>query len=184
MSTEEPVFWHSRPLNLCTELLCSYHLAAMIDAGAGDGNMALACALSRLPYVGMCLTDEHLTLVQERIVSEIMLRMLSSSEPVYEPKLAASCSSLFSLNFDFVFSIVTYKSQRPNFFTIFQRQSRFGRRSSWQVICHVCAARDKHSQQRKWRAHPAAAGGGASGTASGVLNEFRAQLQNLQGNQS
>ena len=82
------------------------------------------------------------------------------------------------------FSIVTYKSQQPNFFTIFQRQSRFGRRSSWQVICHVCAARDKHSQQRKWRAHPAAPGGGASGTASGVLNEFRAQLQNLQGNQS
>ena len=31
---------------------------------------------------------------------------------------------------------------------------------------------------------PAEAGGGASGTASGVLNEFRAQLQNLQGNQS
>ena len=99
MTTEEPVFWHSRPVNLCVELLCSYNLAAMVDAGAGDGNMALACALSRLPYVGLCLTEEHQTQVQERIVTEIMLRMLSSAETVYEPKLAASYSAVLGLNY-------------------------------------------------------------------------------------
>lgn len=91
LNTEEPVFWHSRPLSLCLELLASYNLAAVVDAGAGDGNMALACALSRMPYCGLCLTEDHLTQVQDRIVTEIMLRMLSSSESVFEPKLAASC---------------------------------------------------------------------------------------------
>ena len=90
LTTQEPVFWHSRPLTMCLELLSSYHLAAVVDGGVGDGNMALACALQRLPYAGACLTEEHMGLVTERVVSEIMLRMLQSNEPVYEAKFAAS----------------------------------------------------------------------------------------------
>ena len=88
-STLEPVFWHSRPLPLCFELLKSYNLISIIDAGTSDGNMALACCLLRVPYQGFCLTQTHMDQVTERVVSELMLKMLSSSEPVYNAKLAA-----------------------------------------------------------------------------------------------
>ncbi|CAL1152377.1 unnamed protein product [Cladocopium goreaui] len=151
LNTEEPVFWHSRPLSLCLELLASYNLAAVVDAGAGDGNMALACALSRMPYCGLCLTEDHLTQVQDRIVTEIMLRMLSSSESVFEPKLAASLGG-----------------------------DRAGRSSQ------PSGAR---TAEQQGVSHPASSGttgnppntsGNDSGTAASVLNEFRAQLANLQ----
>ncbi|CAL1135464.1 unnamed protein product [Cladocopium goreaui] len=151
LNTEEPVFWHSRPLSLCLELLASYNLAAVVDAGAGDGNMALARALSRMPYCGLCLTEDHLSQVQDRIVTEIMLRMLSSSESVFEPKLAASLGG-----------------------------DRAGRSSQ------PSGAR---TAEQQGVSHPASSGttgnppntsGNDSGTAASVLNEFRAQLANLQ----
>ena len=42
LTSQEPVFWHSRPMTLCLELLSSYNLCAVLDAGVGDGQMALA----------------------------------------------------------------------------------------------------------------------------------------------
>ena len=76
---------------LCLELLSSYNLCSVLDAGVGDGQMAVACALQRVPYAGACLTEEHMAAVTERIVCQIMLKMLHSNEPVYEAKFAASC---------------------------------------------------------------------------------------------
>ena len=77
-------------MTLCLELLSSYNLCAVLDAGVGDGQMALAAALQRVPYAGACLTEEHMAAVTERIVCQIMLKMLHSNEPVYEAKFAAS----------------------------------------------------------------------------------------------
>eukprot|EP00435_Cladocopium_sp_Y103_P063112 s225_g24.t1 len=52
--------------------------------------MALAAALQRVSFTGACLSEEHVTAVTERIVCQIMLKMLHSNEPVYGPKFAAS----------------------------------------------------------------------------------------------
>ena len=82
--------WASSPLSFA-----SFWCARMrpcdddVDAGSSDGNWALACCLKRIPYQGFCLTEKHLESVTERVITELMLKMLSSKEPVYEPKLAA-----------------------------------------------------------------------------------------------
>ena len=89
MTSVEPVFWHSRPLSLCFELLHSYNIISVLDVGASDGNWALACCLKRCPYHGFCCTETHLKTLTERVVCELLLKMLSSSEGIYEPKFAA-----------------------------------------------------------------------------------------------
>ena len=87
--TVEPVFWHAKPLNLWQEVLQSYNVTAVIDAGASDGALALACCQRRLPYAGLCLTQPHKEHLTERIVSQIMHQMCLADSPLFEPGLAS-----------------------------------------------------------------------------------------------
>ena len=87
--TVEPVFGHAKPLNLWQEVLQSYNVTAVIDAGASDGSLALACCQRRLPYAGLCLTQPHKEHLTERIVSQIMHQMCLADSPLFEPALAS-----------------------------------------------------------------------------------------------
>ena len=70
--TVEPVFWHARPAKFFDCLRKTHKVKGWIDFGGADGQLALQCAKNRIPYVGVCLTEEHRKLVRERGIQQLM----------------------------------------------------------------------------------------------------------------
>lgn len=89
----EPVFWHAKPMVLWQEIVGTYNLIAIIDAGAADGALALVSCQKRVPYTGLCLTQEHKDWLVERVVWQILHHMCQSDSPLFQPSLAAVLGS-------------------------------------------------------------------------------------------
>ena len=58
---EEPVFFFEPPKALVEELLHTAQAKGVIDLTAGAGTWAIACLEMGLPYLGVVLTEMHLT---------------------------------------------------------------------------------------------------------------------------
>lgn len=65
--SEEVVFFHAWPTQLYRELIHSYSAVALIDLTAGAGNAARAAMQMNTLYCGVCLTDVHRNLLQQRM---------------------------------------------------------------------------------------------------------------------
>ena len=68
----EPVFWHARPAKLFDCLRKTYHVKAWIDFSVSDGQLACACARERIPYAGICLTEDHMQRVRSRCIQQLV----------------------------------------------------------------------------------------------------------------
>ena len=83
----EPVFLHALDIKVYEELLHSFVVQAMVDGTPGPGHCALACVRRRVPYLGLCLSDDHATFLMKRIVYLVFQEMKKEDSPLFEPTL-------------------------------------------------------------------------------------------------
>ena len=86
-SNIEPVSIHARDMKVYEEFLHSFAIQAMVDGTPGPGHCALACVRRRVPYMGLCLTDDHAALLLKRIVYLVFQEMKREDSPLFEPGL-------------------------------------------------------------------------------------------------
>ena len=67
------------------ELLHSFVVQAMVDGTPGPGHCALACVRRRVPYLGLCLSDDHAALLMKRIVYLVFQEMKQEDSILLEP---------------------------------------------------------------------------------------------------
>ena len=80
----EPVFLHALDIKVYEEFLHSFVVQAMVDGTPGPGHCALACVRRRVPYLGLCLSDDHATLLMKRIVYLVFQEMKKEDSPLFE----------------------------------------------------------------------------------------------------
>ena len=83
----EVVFFHTYPQEFWHDVAHSNGWNYVIDLGAHDGTMALAMLKRGTPYIGVCLTELHQTLLHERLCEEVYGRMITEGDDLYEPQL-------------------------------------------------------------------------------------------------
>lgn len=83
----EPAFLHALDIKVYEELLHSFVVQAMVDGTPGPGHCALACVRRRVPYLGLCLSDDHATFLMKRIVYLVFQEMKKEDSPLFEPTL-------------------------------------------------------------------------------------------------
>lgn len=67
---EEPTFFFEVPKALVEELLHMSQAKGVIDLTAGAGTWALACLELGLPYLGVVLTETHLTELLDHLTKQ------------------------------------------------------------------------------------------------------------------
>jgi hypothetical protein len=85
--TIEPAVFHALPCTFFEEILWCYQLGAVINVGAGDGALALACLRKRIPYTGFCHTAEHCSRLRDRLVDQVCAGALLANDPWNDPAL-------------------------------------------------------------------------------------------------
>lgn len=83
----EPVFFHSHPYELDAEMSHSYPACAHIDLTCGMGNRALYCIVKKVPYFGLCVTDNHREAVIKRLETKVFKMMQEEGNALYQPAL-------------------------------------------------------------------------------------------------
>ena len=78
----EPVFVHSLAYKFHEEIIHSFCVNAMVDATPGSGCAALACIFKRIPYLGLCLSDNHKELLTRRLIHVVHKEMEKSDSPL------------------------------------------------------------------------------------------------------
>ncbi|CAE7766349.1 unnamed protein product [Symbiodinium sp. CCMP2592] len=86
-STEqEPVFFHFLPQSLYDNNLSSYSVVAVLDLTAGQGELCKAALEKRVPYVGLCLTEQHAVQLKAELISWLKGRMCTEGSTYYSPE--------------------------------------------------------------------------------------------------
>lgn len=83
----EPVAYHSMLPEVFQELLSSYPCKGVIDFSPMP-DLPLACLKAGVPYVGLCYTQEHVTLLQDYLAHKVFSWMLEEGSEFYEAALA------------------------------------------------------------------------------------------------
>ncbi len=82
-SEEEPVFFTVIPAIFYTEMLVSHCAAGVVDTTPGAGEMAIAALQAKLPYLGLCMTEEHCMRLKQRCVEFVKKQMCMEGSPFY-----------------------------------------------------------------------------------------------------
>ena len=91
-SNTEPVFMHNPPHKFHEELIHSLCIHAMVDAAPGSGSAAVACISKRVPYLGVCLSDNHKKLLMQDLAHLLLNDMEKEDSPVHKPGMAKSAT--------------------------------------------------------------------------------------------
>ena len=83
----EPVCFHSHPYVVDEEILHDYPIKAIMHLTPGDGSMALAAIRKRIPFVGVCWTEEHKSGLTTHLEKQIFIAMQTEDDDLYEPAL-------------------------------------------------------------------------------------------------
>ncbi len=75
-----PCFYHEAPAILAAELAHFVCARAVVDLTPGSGHWGLHSVRHRIPYVGICLTECHKTLLQKKLVSRTLSCMADPQE--------------------------------------------------------------------------------------------------------
>ena len=86
--TRELAFFHALPSTFWEEVLYDYQIGAVIDVAAGDGSLALAALRARIPYTGVCLTEEHKSKLLSRLKDLLCAGAVRAGDKWYDPTLA------------------------------------------------------------------------------------------------
>lgn len=85
----EPVAYHALPSEVVSELFHEFNICAMLDLSCCDGKPAWEAIQQRVPYIGVCFTQEHATELMKRLEAKCWDGMLKPDSPLYEPLLAS-----------------------------------------------------------------------------------------------
>ena len=96
-SQAELVFWHAFPESFYKAVCGRYNVGVVIDLTAGNGDLAMWCLKNRIPYMGICLSEHHKKVLQDRL-DDFCLRPMSitGGGGQYSPKCAASLQPVIS----------------------------------------------------------------------------------------
>ena len=61
-----------------------------MEATPASGCAALACVFKRIPYLGLCLSDNHKELLTRHLIHVVRKEMEKSDSPLYEPGMVKS----------------------------------------------------------------------------------------------
>ena len=89
-NAEEPMCYHSPPLELYEELLNQYFAKLVIDMAPSDGRMAWACLRNRVGYVGITYNADHQSALEERLLRLLEKEMSLAGSAMYNSAYAAA----------------------------------------------------------------------------------------------
>ena len=67
----EPMTYGSLPMKLYLCILKFLKVTDVVDMTPGDGNLAMACIISKIGYVGCCFTEAHANKLREHMVEQV-----------------------------------------------------------------------------------------------------------------
>ena len=88
----EPAFYHHLPEAFYTDAIGAYEIRGCLDLTPGAGDLAKACLLRRVPYVGFGMTDQHCSLLKAQLVEFVKMQMRSEGSSFYSPEWAAAAT--------------------------------------------------------------------------------------------
>ena len=88
----EPAFFHHLPESLYSDALGAYEIRGCPDLTPGCGDLARACLLRRIPYLGLGMSDLHCSLLKAQLVEYVKMLMRSEGSTFYSPEWAAAAS--------------------------------------------------------------------------------------------
>ena len=88
----EPAFFHHLPESLYSDALGAYEIRGCLDLTPGCGDLARACLLRRIPYLGLGMSDLHCSLLKAQLVDYVKMLMRSEGSTFYSPEWAAAAS--------------------------------------------------------------------------------------------
>ena len=90
----EPIVLHSMPVEFYFVMFQEVPPAAVIDLTPGDGSMAVASLLSKVPYLGVGFTQRHADGLLEHVQATIFAEMCKETSKLYDPSLAKVLASI------------------------------------------------------------------------------------------
>lgn len=84
----EPVFYNHMPDTFYHNLFLTMSAVAVVDLTAGPGEAAKAALVTKRPYLGLCLTEHHVSLLYRHLVHWTLGEMGSEGSPLYNVKYA------------------------------------------------------------------------------------------------
>jgi len=84
----EPVFFNGWPSSFYENMFTVVSACAVIDCTAGPGDAAKAAMLAKLPYVGICLTSEHVTALTRHLVDWVLNAFKTEGHFLYRSTFA------------------------------------------------------------------------------------------------
>ena len=90
--TFEPTFYHHLPESLYSDAIGAYEIRGCLDLTPGCGDLARACLLGRVPYLGLGMSDLHCSLLKAQLVDFVKMLMRSEGSTFYSPEWAAAAS--------------------------------------------------------------------------------------------
>ena len=91
-----PVFFHTMPLAFYKELLHSFCGKGVVHLTCGNGELALACVERKVPYVGICFTEQHVQTVSEYLTTRVYEAMQREDHPLYQASMVVQLATLES----------------------------------------------------------------------------------------
>ncbi len=83
--TLEPVFSNSfLGANFYTNMFDAYGAVGVLDLTAGAGEAAKAAIVKRLPYVGVCLTEQHAVKLEEELTEWVVKCQQQEGHPLFK----------------------------------------------------------------------------------------------------
>lgn len=86
----DAVFHFASPPALYEDLLHRFFVQSVLDMTPGSGVFAATCASKRVGYFGICMTEQHKTELQRRVVISTLNSMMTQGSDIYDPKAASA----------------------------------------------------------------------------------------------
>jgi len=90
----EPVFFNSWPSSFYENMFTVMSARAVIDCTAGSGDAAKAATCLKLPYIGVCLTAEHVTALTRHLVEWVLKAFKTEGHTLYRPQFAETTDGI------------------------------------------------------------------------------------------
>lgn len=84
----EPVFYNHMPDVFYQNLFLTMSAVGVLDLSAGPGEAAKAALVTKRPYLGLCLTEQHVSLLYRHLVHWALGEMATEGTPLYNAKYA------------------------------------------------------------------------------------------------
>ncbi len=85
----ESVFFWDTEQKFYDTILNDYFVKSVIDCTPGAGTLATAALRAKTGYLGLCMSEDHMTLLNKLLLKRVAKAMQAENHPLYQPRLAA-----------------------------------------------------------------------------------------------